>query len=155
MDIREVVSQLMAEIGDRLGIEIFMDEDGICCLEYGQDGSTFTIETVGDQNELLLYSPMGTLPTEDRAAFCERLLQANLYGEKTRGCILGLDEAQEEVVLSWRQRIDELDVIGLENVIGSFIETIEEVRPVVESPGIPVSRESVNGIVDLANMVRI
>lgn len=132
MNLRDVISNLLSELSERVGEKLMLNDDGVCGMAFGNDGQLF-LEVLDDDNAIMLYSPVALQPTDHESAFYAHLLRLNLFGQLTRGCILGLDTVQQEVVLSWRQEADELSFTGFENMLGHFMEAAEAVRTEIES----------------------
>lgn len=127
MESHEQVNRILDELGSRLGVPLRLDDEGVCGLRY-DGGLNCTLEVPPGQSVLRIYSKLVSAPTGCRESLLETALELNLYGLQTRGCALALDRAEQQILLCGSWPLQNLDVPGLENLLGSFLETAVELR---------------------------
>src|SRR5689334_272141 len=97
---RRTLDRLLSSFGEATGVSGLATEDnGVCVLVF--DGGT-RVNLMADPlaGDLLSWSSVGELPVGHAAATLRRLMQANLFGQGTRGGTLGLMPDSDEVVLA-------------------------------------------------------
>jgi hypothetical protein len=62
----------------------------------------------------------------------EKAMQLNVYGLRTRGAVLGWDELDDRMVLSYRLLLEGLDIYGLNATISNLIEVGVELEEELE-----------------------
>jgi hypothetical protein len=111
---------LLASLSTQTGLNLSLDPNGSCALEYGP-GFELTITSIDGGNGLLLHQPLQFLSPTAPDAQLRRCMELNLYGTETAGAILGLDPQSNWIVLAERLAVDMLDVKRLEETILRFV----------------------------------
>ena len=146
MSTLNTVGNLVAELGDRLGTPLSLDENGICELQYGDDERDVIIEVPDGEDEFLIYAPVSDAPDHNEEPFYKRILGMNFLGQETGGCCLGIDENDDQIVLAFRQQVSDLAASDFENLVRSFIDTLEVVRSKLQEvetdPDLPPESDS-------------
>jgi hypothetical protein len=62
----------------------------------------------------------------------EKAMQLNVYGLRTRGAVLGWDELDDRIVLSYRLLLDGLDIYALNATITNLLEVGVELEAELE-----------------------
>ena len=80
------------------------------------------IEFVEDTGRLVLSCYLHELPEENAEPLLRELLAANLYGHRTRGATLGLEEGTRGVILCCQLGVRELDASGFETLVENLVD---------------------------------
>lgn len=75
---------------------------------------------------------MSTGTGELRKRRLEKAMQLNVYGLRTRGAVLGWDELDDRIVLSYRLLLDGLDIFALNAMITNLLEIGVELEAELE-----------------------
>ena len=122
---REKVGALLRHLGQKAGVELDLDSEGVCAVTYGET-VTCVIEVPAHADTLYLSSTMLSLPHLDEsrlASLFRRLLALDFLALDTGGAIFALDERNREIVLWYSSPVERLDAVAFENVFGAFLET--------------------------------
>jgi hypothetical protein len=95
--------------------------EGRCAFVY-DERIELSIEVFEDERSIYLYAPVATIPAENKEAFYEELLSLNNPGGELRGACLSLDKSKQSVLLWYAQPLDNLDIEGFQNMLGSFLD---------------------------------
>jgi hypothetical protein len=112
MDVR----RLLQHLAEFLGEETFeLNEHGVLSLRFGED-IVIHLEADPDGAQCHFYSPLCRIPedADTRLAILEALMKGNTFGKGTAGAVFGVDESQNELVLT---RSFSLDRAGPEDVV--------------------------------------
>ena len=94
MRLKDLLREHARQLG---GGALTLDSHGTCHLMIN-DNHLVTLEEVDDQT-FFLYAEVVALPSSENEAIYQRLLQANLYGRATQGCVFALDAHGTHVIL--------------------------------------------------------
>lgn len=86
------------------------------------------------QGILHLYGDLGVLPERGREALYRELLEANLVGAHTRGGILAVDRALEQVVLSRAVSIAALTPSVFSELLSGFVACVKHWQRYLADP---------------------
>ena len=104
---------------------IRLNDDGAVSLALGER-VTLTLRWLPDDEALVMFSVLGSLPLHDRQALLEELLRANRFGRGTGHATLSLDEAQPpRALLAQRLQTRHLEP-------GDFVQAVEAFVAVAE-----------------------
>lgn len=104
--------------------EIVPNENGVYTIEV--DDVTVCILELVELRGLFVWSAVGSLPNEDRAGFCERLLEKGFLGLETGGAVLSVDDGV--AYLHRMESLDGADENALHLIIEQMAETVRELR---------------------------
>jgi hypothetical protein len=125
MDKQARARQLLAELGDTLNIErLTLEESDTTCVLFFEGDIVLNIEFDEDSGCLLLSSYLGELPEQNAEPLLRELLEANFHKDRTQGATLGLEEATNGVILCHAQDVSEIDRLGFEALIESFVDQV-------------------------------
>ena len=144
MDNNYIVNGWLKGLGTEAGIaNLALNDNNLCAFQYGND-LEFIIELPPDSPILYMYSPMGSVPSENKEQLFERLLKANFFCLETHGATFSIDERSNRIILSYGHPIDQLDSLSFKNVVGNFLETAESWLTELEGTQgtVPASSES-------------
>ena len=122
---RMSIDQILRRLGQEIGLpKLGLDETQLCTLRF-DNKNIIAIEVSSDERHAHLYSMVFTIPTTDKAAFYERLLNANLFGKETGMASFSCNPNTGEVFL-----IRTLTVEGL--TYEHFATALEELLQCIE-----------------------
>ena len=117
------VNQLLSQFGEISGMSgLQLSEEGTFAFDH-EEGLSIALELSTGGETLHWYSSLCEIPASDREAFFAQLLELNLLGIETRNTILGIDQLQNAVVVSYSVEAANLDSHGFNNVMENFLVT--------------------------------
>jgi len=124
---------VLEDLGGQLGLgPLHFADDYSCSLTFdGRIG--VDIDYNADTEEATLFSALGPVPDDRRAAFAEEALEANLFWQGTGGATLGVDAASGQAVLAMRFPTDGLDSRELRERIERLVDVASDWRDRIES----------------------
>lgn len=143
-----IASELIKELGARVGISLALTENGLCSVIFDKD--TVDFELSG--NDLYLIAELGFMQTEDKG-FYKQLLEANFLGTKTAGAALSLDPNKENTVVLHKKLVMPMEYADFENNLEFFIKAVRYWKEYIALPRTQKNEASVN--TDYHAMIRI
>ena len=120
-----IMENLLSEFGALIGIpDLQPDEQHRCNMMFDDVAVSFEL-AAGDEN-LYIFSLLGTVPRDDAEAAYATLLRANYAFEGTGGSTLSVDPNTGGVVLIRSERLDTLRLPTFELVVQDFVNVAEE-----------------------------
>jgi Tir chaperone protein (CesT) family len=98
---REIANAALAGLAPDAGEELGLDEEGVCRLVFDGGGNVYVVLDAASA-DLIVWSPAGFVPREERATALPTLMQANLFWGGTNGATLALAPDGETVILQRR-----------------------------------------------------
>lgn len=95
--------------------------DNVCSLCF-DDNISVDIVYNKKNNQCFLASPICLIPNNDREKFYEQLLISNNTYNENGGVILGIEEEQNRVVLSYTFIADTFSYLKFKNVLRNFVD---------------------------------
>jgi len=127
VDHNEHYALLLQELGEAVHIPgLACDDTGYAGLDI--DGMLVQMQLNPHTGIVTLFSRLGTVPEQHRAAVNERLLDANLFWQGTRGATIGVDIETHEIVIGKEADSRHLDGQGLVAVVDGFQRSAEAWR---------------------------
>lgn len=127
MDHVERYALLLKELGEAVHIpDLAADETGYAGLDI--DGTLVQLQLNPHTGIVTLFTRLGRVPDQHRAAINERLLDANLFWQGTRGATIGADIDTHEIVIEKQADSAHLDGPGLIAVVDNFQRAAEAWR---------------------------
>ena len=126
---RDIVNGWLAGIGQHLGTELGLNEDGLCALQYKED--LVCIVEVTETNEFVhFFVPLVQVTGDDYTDFglYAKALDLNLYQLKTEGGSIALTPDQNHLALCYRHLVDGCDQTAFANILDNIIGTAEGLR---------------------------
>ncbi len=106
----ERVHLLIEELGNELGLPgMKLDDEGVCVINTA-DGLDVVLNYVDDDDMLIVYSLLGSIPDDRQEEMCATILKANFGWPQTRGSTLSVSRKGRQVVLQTYARCDLLDL---------------------------------------------
>jgi hypothetical protein len=146
------LAALLAEIAQRSGLPLALDERGSCGIAYG-NGSEIGLTSLDDGEGLLLHAPIQFLDQVHPLVQLRHCMELNLNGVATNGAALALDPESDWITLWRRLRVADLDAHRMEQAILEFATVADELRtrlgfePREADAGAPVPHESEDGFI--------
>jgi hypothetical protein len=126
MNSTEIINDFLAEFGTSIGLELTLDQNGICALLFGSC-LRCSIELPENSPTVYFKAPMISLPEipeNKQTQFFKKLLQRNFFCLETRGATFALDENQQQVILCFGQPVAVLESSAdFANLLSHFMET--------------------------------
>ncbi len=119
------LQDMIAELGREMGIPgLALDENGLCRLVFDTK-LVVDLEASSDGKVMHVYSVVCGIPPENREAFYDSLLAANLFGQETGGAAFARDETADEILLCTRVNPDKTDFRDFVNQLEDFVNHLE------------------------------
>jgi hypothetical protein len=120
---------LIRALGHAVGIDaLALGDGGTCTLS--MDELVLTLELDESEDQLVLHSVLGPLPTDGQAELYARLLEGNLFWKDTHGATLALDRRNARVLLLRAVPLDSPPA-GFPSIVERFVDCAEAWREVI------------------------
>lgn len=117
--------KLITELGKNIGLdELKPDEDLYCCLGF-DDKITVHFQYNQESETLMLFSQLGIIDEDKLAGVYPKLMKANVFWQGTGGSTLGVDDENNEVILSYQVALSLLDFTKFQELLEGFVNTAE------------------------------
>jgi hypothetical protein len=92
---------ILEALGEELGIEglTFADESNTCLFQIDQK-RLISLTAREEEEDLVIHTQVGFLPTEERCDIVEQLMEANLFWAGTRGATLSIERERGVVIVA-------------------------------------------------------
>ena len=117
----ENIAQTLKELGEKIGFEIALDDNGTCTLEL-EDGRPILLQERANLDELDFVAILGDVPDAARAEVFTDLLAANFYWKETLGATLSWNVDLQQVVLIYPLPLANATPSTLETIFSKFLE---------------------------------
>jgi hypothetical protein len=119
---------LIADFAQRAGLPtLTLSADGTARLVVDRSLDV-QIEHEATRQRLHLYTSLGAPPSEDNAAWLERLLVANFFGRDTDGATVCLDPVKREALLVLTLELDTTTPATFENALQTLVNVHEHLQ---------------------------
>lgn len=122
---RTRIRKFLATISESIGKDIKLNGDGICALEY--DSLTIVIEVPDTFPSFFIYTKLcdlDSVPTsKTKREIVDHAMRLNYLQQETRGACLSVDPREQELLLSYTDRISEVNDWDFRNILENFIDT--------------------------------
>lgn len=143
-----IASELIKELGARVGISLALNENGLCSVIF--DNDTVDFELSG--NDLYLIAELGFVQTADKD-FYKQLLEANYLGAKTAGAAISLDPDKENTVVLHKKLAMPMEYADFEKDLEFFVKAVRYWKEFIALPRTQKNEASTN--MDYNAMIRI
>lgn len=127
VDHAERYALLLRELGRVVHLpDLAADETGYAGLDI--NGTLVQLQFNRHTGIVTLFTRLGRVPDQHRAAVNERLLDANLFWQGTRGATIGADIETHEIVIEKEADSSHLDAPGFVAVVDGFQRAAEAWR---------------------------
>ena len=133
------IAELVASLGERLGVPLALDADGACAIE--ADGLVVTMSHLPELDAFALTGDVGEPPPENLESLYKAMLEANCAFTGTAGATLSLDSATGRVSLCWALPLVALDPDALYTTVEGFLNTLEAWHKIVANYRAPAQDE--------------
>ena len=117
----ENIAQTLKDLGEKIGFEIALDDNGTCTLEL-EDGRPILLQERANLDELDFVAILGDVPDAVRAEVFTDLLAANFYWKETLGATLSWNVDLQQVVLIYPLPLANATPSTLETIFSKFLE---------------------------------
>ena len=134
-DYRGTVGGFLEVISQAVGKNIRLNDQGICAFTY--EHLTIVIEVLLSVGSFFIYSTFFD-PISHPAPTVEvykKALRLNYLQQETRGACLGVDKNTNELILSYTDRINEINSTDFRNILENFIDTALKLEKDLKSTG--------------------
>jgi Tir chaperone protein (CesT) family len=123
----EGFNALLSEFGRKIGLpKLRADESGYCALSF--DDVDAHLQYEGEQDEVVVFTRLGTVDLDDPTETYARLLGGNLFWEGTGGATLAVEPETGMVFLQAKAAVRSLDGAGFGSLLERFIVAAERWR---------------------------
>lgn len=137
------IKELIASLGDRIGIQLALDADCACSFE--ADGLVVTLNHFPEIDTLALTGDIGEPPPENLEPLYKAMLEANCAFAGTAGATLSLDSATGRFSLCRALPLAVLDADSLYAAVEGFVNTLDAWHKIVVNYRSPVEGRSADG----------
>ncbi len=128
-------SEYIANYGKEIGLpDLKLNEDGICSLSFDEKLNVDIVYRK-DEEQVIFASPIGNIPAEGQENFFKQLLIANAFGIENAGAILGIEEDENRVVLSYMFISSTFSFELFKTVLANFVDLVEAWQEKLETMG--------------------
>ena len=117
----ENIAQTLKDLGEEIGFEIALDDNGTCTLEL-EDGRPILLQERANLDELDFVAILGDVPDAARAEVFTDLLAANFYWKETLGATLSWNVDLQQVVLIYPLPLVDATPSTIETIFSKFLE---------------------------------
>lgn len=125
-----IASELIKELGARVGISLALTENGLCSVIFDKD--TVDFELSG--NDLYLIAELGFVQTGLDKDFYKQLLEANFLGTKTAGATISLDPDKENTVMLHKKLVTPAEYTDFEHAVEFFVKAVRYWKEYIALP---------------------
>lgn len=152
----EKYQKLLNEVGKVVGIDLKLEDGGICAIKL--DDIVINMHFLADEDQCYFFSALFPIPGNDieKAALFESLLEKNCFYRGTMGGILGIDKGLNMVTYATKFSVTAVSgndfIIKVENFINGaehFVDTLSK------SDGLDAGEKNEIGPDEFQNMMRI
>ena len=136
-EIIEEYQALIHRLGGRIGITgLDASEDNRCQLVFDEVFAV-TIDVVAEEGIVWLHGSPGSAPTGNASQVYRDLLASALFGKKTSGAHVALDEASNSLILQRDLPLHNLAYEDFEKAVTNFVNALEYWHKRLSRPDIP------------------
>jgi len=151
-------SEYIANYGKEIGLpDLKLNEDGICSLSFDEKINVDIVYRK-EQEQVIFAAPIGDIPVEGQENFFKQLLISNAFGIENAGAILGIEEEENRVVLSYVFISSTFSFDLFKTVLANFVDLVEAWQEKIEtmrSENANVSFESYSMPMDSFEFTRV
>ena len=126
-------SEYIVNYGKEIGLpNLKLNEDGICSLSFDEK---FNVDIVfrKEQEQVIFAAPIGDIPAEGQENFFKQLLISNAFGIENAGAILGIEEEENRVILSYVFISSTFSFDLFKTVLANFVDLVEAWQEKIET----------------------
>ena len=136
-EIIEGYRALIRRLGERIGITgLDASEDNRCQLVFDEVFAV-TIDMVIEEGIVWLHGSPGSAPIGNASQIYRNFLASALFGKKTLGVHVALDEASNSLILQRDLPLHNLDYEDFEKAVTNFVNALEYWHKRLSRPDIP------------------
>ena len=131
MSAHQHVAQELSALGQKIGVTLSLDENGVCAIELADD--TDVVIVVPKDSEVVTFcATVMPVMMEPRERLLAYLLKLNLRDELTMGAALCLDDEEADIIARYALPADRLRAGHLEQMLASMGELTARLRAHLE-----------------------
>ncbi|MDD9303390.1 MAG: type III secretion system chaperone [Desulfobacter sp.] len=121
----EKYQMLLDEVGKIVGIDLKLEDKGICTLQF--DEIILNIHFIEEEDQCYFFSALFPIPGNEtiKAALFETLLEKNCFYRETMGGILGIDTGLDKVTYAAKFSVASMDGNAFVSRMETFINATE------------------------------
>ncbi|MFQ6723496.1 MAG: type III secretion system chaperone [Opitutales bacterium] len=151
-------SEYIVNYGKEVGLsDLKLNEDGICSLSFDEKLNVDIVYRK-EQEQVIFAAPIGDIPAEGQEGFFKQLLIANAFGIENAGAVLGIEEDENRVVLSYMFISSTFSFDLFKTVLANFVDLVEvwqEKIKTIESESSSFSSEGYSAPMDSFEFTRV
>jgi hypothetical protein len=138
----EKYQTLLDEVGKITGIDLKIEEGGICAIKL--DDVIINMHFIQEEDQCYFFSALFPIPgnTSEKAALFETLLEKNCFYRGTMGGILGIDNGLNKVTYAAKFNIAAISGNEFADRIENFINTAENFVKTLDRSDLPLQSQS-------------
>ena len=144
MDNKTFANQILKGLDAVFGIKAELGSKNLCTLTHKETLQQYTIELPNEGNLLYLYTQLMPLPFSNREEIFEYILQLNLHGMETRGCIIAIDKMMHLLVCSRVLDLETLNENNFPKIFQDFVDSAHHITEKIRQYILNVSNSSVS-----------
>lgn len=144
-----IASELIKELGARVGISLALNENGLCGVIF--DNDTVDFELSG--NDLYLIAELGFVQAGADKDFYVQLLESNYLGTKTAGAAISLDPDKENTVVLHKKLVMPMEYADFEKSLEFFVKAVRYWKKYIALPR--TQNNTTEQTINLTSMIRI
>jgi len=126
-------SEYIVNYGKEVGLsDLKLNEDGICSLSFDEKINVDIVYRK-EQEQVIFAAPIGDIPVEGQENFFKQLLISNAFGIENAGAILGIEEEENRVVLSYVFISSTFSFDLFKTVLANFVDLVESWQEKIET----------------------
>lgn len=120
------IPNYLESYGKEVGLpNLKFNEQNICSLCFD---SKISIDIVyrKDQDQCIFAAPIIDLPSQGQGELLRKIMIENVFGMATAGCVFGIEEDRERIVISYTFIASTFTFDLFKTVLGNFVDVVEE-----------------------------
>ena len=120
------IPNYLESYGKEVGLpNLKFNEQNICSLCFD---SKISIDIVyrKDMDQCIFAAPIIDLPSQGQGELLRKIMIENVFGMATAGCVFGIEEDRERIVISYTFIASTFTFDLFKTVLGNFVDVVEE-----------------------------
>ena len=120
------IPNYLESYGKEVGLpNLKFNEQNICSLCFD---SKINVDIVyrKEQDQCIFAAPIIDLPSQGQGELLRKIMIENVFGMATAGCVFGIEEDRERIVISYTFIASTFTFDLFKTVLGNFVDVVEE-----------------------------
>jgi hypothetical protein len=144
-------SEYIVNYGKEVGLsDLKLNEDGICSLSFDEKLNVDIVYRK-EQEQVIFAAPIGDIPVEGQESFFRQLLISNAFGIENAGAVLGIEDDENRVVLSYMFISSTFSFDLFKTVLANFVDLVEDWQEKIKTIETEISSVSYEGYSESMN----